>query len=163
CRRCRTALEQALSALAAAASYRPADSEATSLWPALERRIAGHRASKSSRWLSVATALGDRWFRAWRSLEGDRPLRQAWMRDTWRDALTGLRRPGADPKLRPALITGFSLAAVALFVVLFGIPGWRRQGVDARSTITADSTPLVDDAAPPAPLDQQALEASGAD
>jgi hypothetical protein len=61
------------------------------------------------------------------------------------------------------LITGFSLAAVALFVVFFGTPGWRRQRVDAHSTVTADSTPVADGAAPAAPLEEQLLDASSTD
>ena len=54
CRHHRMALEQALGALAVAATHLPVLSEAPSLWPLLERRIANRDADASGRWPQVA-------------------------------------------------------------------------------------------------------------
>ena len=82
CRHHRMALEQALGALAVAASHLPVRSEAPSLWPLLERRIANRDANAAGRWPRVVDVLADQSIQPWGNLDSVRPLRQAWMRDT---------------------------------------------------------------------------------
>jgi hypothetical protein len=85
CRVYRDSLDQALGALAIAATQLPMNAQAPSLWPILERRIADRGAS--SRRPTEARALGDRSVRDWSDLDGERSLRQAWTHDTIRAAL----------------------------------------------------------------------------
>ena len=60
CRSHRVALEQALGALAVAASHLPVLSDAPSLWPLLEQRIASRDRRAHGRWLQAIGGLAGR-------------------------------------------------------------------------------------------------------
>jgi Putative zinc-finger len=162
CRRYRTTLDQALGALAIAASHMPVEPQAPSLWPALERRIANHDARMSSRWLRAAGRFTDPWSRAWGVLHGERALRQAWTRDSLREAIHGRQRQGPESKRMPGLVLGITLAA-SLLVMMIEVPALRRQSVDAQSRIIANAAPLEDSGVSPLPPDEEPLETSDPD
>jgi hypothetical protein len=162
CRRYRTTLDQALGALAIAAAHMPVEPQAPSLWPALERRIANHDARMSSRWLRAAGRFTDPWSRAWGVLNGERALRQAWTRDSLREALRGRQRQGSESKRMPGLVLGISVAA-SLLVAIIEVPALRRQWVDAEARIVANAAPLADPDVSPLPPEEEPLETSDPD
>ena len=162
CQRYRTTLDQAMGALAIAAAQMPVEPQAPSLWPALERRIANHNARMSSRWLRAAGRLADPWSRAWGVLNGERALRQAWTRDSVREALRGRQRQGSESKRIPGLVLGISVAA-SLLIAIVEVPALHRQWVDAQSTIVANAAPLADPDVSPLPPDEEPLETSDPD
>jgi hypothetical protein len=152
CRHYRTSLEHVLGALEVAAAHLPVLPEAPSLWPMLERRIANCDTNASSRWPRAVRALAARSVRSWEDLDGERPLQQAWTRDTIRQALTGQRRQKPESKWKPGLVVRFSVAVV--IIALIGIPVLRRQWKGAKSTIIANSAPLADPIIPPTAADE---------
>jgi hypothetical protein len=162
CRRYRTTLEQALGALAIAAAYMPVEPQAPSIWPALESRIANHDARMSSRWLRAGGRFTDPWSRAWGVLPGERALRQAWTRDSLREALHGRQRHGSESKRMPGLVLGISLAA-SLLIMMIEVPALRRQSVDAQSRIIANAAPLEDLGVSPLPPKEKPLETADPD
>jgi hypothetical protein len=162
CQRYRITLDQALGALAIAASEMPVEPQAPSLWPALERRIACHNARISSRWLRTAGRLADPLSRAWGVLHGERALRRAWTRDSLREALRGRQRQGSESKRIPGLVVGISVAA-SLLIAIVVVPALHRQRVDAQSTIVANAAPLADQDVSPLPPDEEPLETSDPD
>jgi len=148
CRQHRTALDQALGALAIAAAALPVPPDDRSLWPMLERRIETYQARTSSRWLRAVHGIADRGIRAWAVLDGERPLRLAWMRDGLREAIAGRERSMTGPRRRTGLVLGLSVAA-AVLALLIGFPAASRQLADAESTIRANATPLAGRVDPP--------------
>lgn len=80
CRHHRIALEQALGALAVAATDLPVLSEAPSLWPLLEQRIAKRDAGATVCWTRVMGMLTTQSIQPWGNLDSVRPLRRAWAR-----------------------------------------------------------------------------------
>jgi hypothetical protein len=147
CRQHRTALDQALGALATVAASLPVPPDDRSLWPMLERRIETHKARTSSRWFRAVHGIVDRGLRAWAVLDGERPLRLAWMRDNLREAIAGQGVFGDRSRRRPGLVLGLSVAA-AVLALLIGFPAASRQSADAESTIRA-TTPLAGRVDPP--------------
>jgi anti-sigma factor RsiW len=162
CQRYRTTLDQALGALAIAASQMPVEPQAPSLWPTLERRIANHNARMSSRWLRAAGRLADPWSRAWGVLNGERALRQAWTRDSLREALGGRQRQGSESKRMPGLVLGISVAA-SLLVAIIEVPALHRQWVEAQSRIVANEAPLADLGFSPLPPEEEPFATSDSD
>jgi hypothetical protein len=157
CRRHRATLEQALGALEVAAAYLPVLPEAPSLWPTLEHRIAACDTNAASRkpWgLRALVALS---VRPWGDWDGERPLRQAWTRDTIQQALAGQSLQKAELKRRPGLVLRFGVAA-AVLIALIGIPVLRRQWEGAQSTIIANSVPLADPIVQPTAADEPPWE-----
>jgi hypothetical protein len=172
CRQSRLALEQALGALATAATSLPAPPDAPSLWPALEHRIKIEEARPGSRWFRSVRGILKPGVRSWAALDGERPLRSAWMRDSLREAMevAGLGRglalgtprrhdgPRAAPvgpsdpvpgsRRRPVLAWRFGAATAAL-VLLMGYPAVHRFQADAQSTIRANAAPLAGRVVPP--------------
>ncbi len=69
CRHHRIALEQALGALAVAATHLPVLAEAPSLWPLLERRIANRDADARGRWPQVVSVLTGQPIQSWGNLD----------------------------------------------------------------------------------------------
>ncbi len=61
CRQYRAALDQAMGALAIAASHLPVDTQAPSIWPALEQRIADQKHPKLAHWVGTTSRLADPW------------------------------------------------------------------------------------------------------
>jgi len=157
CRRHRATLEQALSALAAAAAQMPVETDAPSLWPGLEYRIAQHTARPRSRWFQAARGLANQWGRTGAMLREGQALRLAWMRDTLGEALAGRKEQDSESRRRPGLVLGYS-AAAAISVALIGLPVMRRQWVQSQSTIVANSAPLADQVVPTLPLDEPSPE-----
>jgi Putative zinc-finger len=157
CRRYRTTLDQALGALAIAAAELPVEPQAPSLWPALERRIASHDARISSRWLRAAGRFTDPMTRAWGALHGERALRQAWTRDSLREAFRGRQRQGYESRRRPGLVLGISLAA-SILVAIIGVPALHRQWADAQARIAANAAPLADPGVSPLPAEEDSFE-----
>jgi hypothetical protein len=167
CRRHRADLEQALAVLAGAGAYPPLAPEAPSLWPALERRIQTDRASTGSPWSRAVHGVSGWGLRAWAALDGDRPLRFAWMQDSLREAM-GVGRWWGCKALRSAWIRGgghqrdlglddgslrgagrdrsLALAfggAAASLVLAIGLRVAHQQRSDAESTIHANAIPLA--------------------
>jgi hypothetical protein len=157
CQRYRTTLDQALGALATAATQIPVDPQAPSLWPALEHRIANHDVRRSSRWLRAADRLTDPCFRAWGVLHGERVLRRAWTRDSLDEAIRGRNRRAFASKRMPGFIFGIS-AAASLLVAIVGIPSLYRQWVQAQSTIVANAAPSAEPEISPLPSENQTRE-----
>jgi hypothetical protein len=151
CQRYRTNLAQALDALAVAAGQ-VVETQAPSLWPDLERRIATRNARKASRWSRAAGRLADPWSRAWDVLHGERTLRRAWMSDSLREALHGRQPRESGFNRMPGLVLRIGVAA-ALLVAIVEVPALRRQWVDAQSRIAANEAPLayLEVSSPPRP------------
>ncbi|HEX3450256.1 MAG TPA: hypothetical protein VHS97_18525, partial [Isosphaeraceae bacterium] len=97
CREHRLDLEQALGALAVAAAQLPVIPEGPSLWPELERRIANPKASDGAR-VPQGIDKAVRPLERWSELDGDRPIRRAWTRDTIRELFTSNRLHGPKSK-----------------------------------------------------------------
>jgi hypothetical protein len=158
CQHHRMALEQALGALAVAATQLPVLSEAPSLWPSLERRLAIRDADAKGRWPQVVDMLVGRSIQSCGNLDSDRPLRQAWTRDTLGELLAGRSQQKPETKRFPGLVVTISVAA-AVLVALTGIAVARRQWKNAQSTILANSSPLASPVAvPPVIAEQLPLE-----
>jgi hypothetical protein len=162
CQRYRSNLDRALGALAIAASQMPVEPQAPSLWPALERRIANHNARMSSRWMRAAERLTDPWSRAWEVLHGERLLRQAWTRDSLREAIRGRQGRAPESRRMPGLVFAVTVAA-SLLVAIIEVPALRRQRVETESRIVAKAAPLADLDAPPLPPREEPLETANSD
>jgi hypothetical protein len=146
CREHRLDLVQALGALAVAAAQLQVIPEAPSLWPELERRIANPKGSDRGhgpRGMDKAI----RPFGCWSELDGDRPIRRAWTRDTIRELFTSNRLHGPKSKRTTDLFWRLSIAAtIAIGVIQFQI--LQRQSADAEATIAANRTSLEEPIAP---------------
>jgi len=153
CRQHQTALEQALGALATAAAYMPVETEVPSLWPMLARRITHHDARTPSGWQRAAYGLANQWLRARAMLDEQRALRLAWMRDTLREALAHRKEQDPESRRKSGLVLGYSVVA-AIIIALIGFPVFRRQWLEAQSTIVANAAPLVDEVVSPQPIDE---------
>jgi hypothetical protein len=157
CRRHQVALERALGALAGAAAVLPVPPQAPSLWPALEQQIQAHEARRDARSSPAVPGVVEGGLRAWADLDGDQPLRSAWMRDSLREVMEmagwssgwvvrgtwsgGGRKDSRCGSARgPGWVVGLSAAAVILAVVI-GIPVAHRQAADAEATILANAAP----------------------
>jgi hypothetical protein len=157
CREHRSGLARALEALDLAAGSPPVVPDGSSLWPALERRIAAQRSRRGSR-ASGATESVAGPARLSTLLDEDRPLRSAWMHDTLGElveavgfgAVAGRSGPAGRGRSKASWrIAGASLAAsvVALLVV---VPmSWRLHAA-AEARIRDNAAPV---AMPAAPLD----------
>jgi Putative zinc-finger len=176
CRQHRADLERAYCALAGAAGSLLVAPDAPSLWPSLERRMAAHDARTGPPLLRAMHRVTDRGRRDLTDLDGERPLRSAWLRDSLGGILesAGLSGRGARARhgldespdrgehaaARSAWITGAGVAAAILALVI-ALPAVRRQHSDAQSVIRANAEPLADDVVPevtstaedPAPLE----------
>jgi hypothetical protein len=140
CRQHRLDLEQALGALAAAAAHLPVIPEAPSLWPELERRIANPHASDGAHG-PQGMDRAVRSLRSWSELDGDRPIRQAWTRDTIGELLASRSLRGSKSKPATDLILRLSVAATILIgFIQFQI--LHRRLVEAEATITANRASL---------------------
>jgi anti-sigma factor RsiW len=167
CRAHRSALARALDALGVAAAATPPLAEAPSLWPALERRIASQHARDHSR-KSRSRARDGATERepTCAALDGDRPLRSAWMQDTFNEGLeavglgalsgrlVGTAGPGRSGRSArvlqgPRPIVWASLAASILAVLVVVPAAWRRQA-DAEARILAAAVPVPGLIVPPA-------------
>jgi hypothetical protein len=154
CRQHRTALEQALGALAVAATQLPVLSEAPSLWPLLERRIADRDAEAIAPWPQNIGMRAGRSIQPCGNLDSVRPLRQAWTRDTLREVLAGRNQQNTESKRLSGLVLKISVAA-AVLVTLTGIAVARRQWKNAQSTILANSMARANPVPAPLPIDEQ--------
>jgi anti-sigma factor RsiW len=154
CRHHRMALEQALGALAVAATDLPVLSKAPSLWPLLERRIANREVEAKEGWPQVVDVLAGRSIQPWGNLDSVRPLRQAWTRDTLREMLAGRTQQKPGSKRLSGVVLRISVAATVL-VTLTGIVVARRQWKNAQSTILANSLPRVHPVPVPQVIDEQ--------
>jgi hypothetical protein len=162
CREYRSGLGRALEALDVAAVSPPAVPDGSSLWPALERRIAAHRSRRGSRASGAAGPVAGR-AGLWTLLDEGRPLRSAWMRDTVSElvAAAGLGaaagRPGPAGRRRAGAswrIAGASLAA-SIWALLVVVPvSWRlHAAAEARIRDNAAPVAMVD-AIPDPPGDE---------
>jgi hypothetical protein len=183
CREHRSGLSRAQEALGVAAAALPAVPDAPSLWPALERRIATHHARDGSR-KSKSRGRGrdgaSERERTCAVLDGDRPLRSAWMQDTLREGFeaaglgalsdrAGAARRRSAPSARvlqaPRVIVWAGLAASVLAVLVVVPAAWRRQAV-AEARILADAAPvegLILPSAAPEPEARQVAESAPED
>ncbi len=141
-------LERALAILAVAAADLPVESQASSLWPDLKRRIENLNQPAPPRWARVARACADQWRRGLTGLTTDRPVRRAWDRDRLQAIFTGRADGRIEWNQRVELVLGLGLIASVLMAVV-AVPGLWRQWANAQSTITANALPLADrDASP---------------
>jgi hypothetical protein len=140
CREYRSGLARALEALDLAAVSPPVVPGASSLWPALERRIAAQHSREGSPTARVPEPLAER-ARLWAALDDDRPLRSAWMQDTLREMVEaagfGARPDRSGRTGRTAgerwRIVGASLAASVLALLVVMPVAWRlRAAAEAR-------------------------------
>jgi hypothetical protein len=143
CRQYRSSLDQALGALAITATQLPFSDEAPSLWPMLERRIAGRNLRAPSRWQTVASRSVDRSGRPWGDLDDERTLRQAWTHDTIREVLAARNRQKPEWGRLSGLVFKSSVAAALLLALVESLVV-NRQAQSARSTIAVNSAPLTD-------------------
>jgi hypothetical protein len=143
CREYRASMDQALGALATAATELPFVTETPSVWPMLEQRIASRHACAGSFWPKAARGSADRPVQPWGDLDSVRPLRQAWNHDTVRSAMTGRSRPNAGSKKMSGLILKLGLAA-AVLIGLIELSFVRKQRQSAQATIYANSEPLAE-------------------
>jgi hypothetical protein len=132
CRRHRSELAGAIDALAVAAGSLPVATDAPSLWPALERRIAARALGGDPAGVRRAEpAVG---------LDDDRPLRSAWIRDTLREAAEGAWP--WPPRLGSWRAVGVSVAASVLMVMVVVPVSWRLQaGAEERMLAIAEPVP----------------------
>jgi hypothetical protein len=147
CRAHRARLSRVMDALAAAAGSLPIAPDAPSLWPSLERRIgadpAGGELRHSRGWETAAERES-----AWASLDGERPLRSAWIQDTLGEVLdaaglgTRCNGSGKGRGSRTWGVVGASLAAsvLALLVVL---PASWRQRARAEAILRDNAAPVA--------------------
>ena len=156
CRDYRASLERSSQALASVAAGLFVEPDTPSLWPSLEQRIAAHDAGLSRPWLRTPRPVSDKRQATLSSLDGDRPLQSAWLRDSLGEILagSGLSRrespvfhdtdanPAAQFGWSPAWLTGSGIAA-AILALLFGLPALRRQFADAETIIQANTEPIA--------------------
>jgi hypothetical protein len=153
-------LERALEALAVTAGEPPVLPEGASLWSSLERRIAARPPGDGARparvWEAVAAAGP-----LWTGLDDERPLRSAWMRDTFREmveaaGLGGSDRPEGTRRRGTTWRTvGAGLAASVLVSLIVLPTTWRRQRA-AEAVMIANAAPAAGPDGPPAPLADRA-------
>jgi Putative zinc-finger len=161
CRQHRADLERASRALAGAAGSLLVAPDAPSLWPSLELRVQAHDARTRRPWLRAVYRVTDRGLRALADLDGERPLRSAWVRDSLGEVLEGAGLPRRGIPVRdgrrrlpgrgrnaaarsgrsPAWVTRTGVAAASL-ALLIGLPAIRRQHTDAQSIIRANAEPI---------------------
>ena len=144
--------------------------DAPSLWPLLEQRMGVHDALIRSPWMRALHRVTDRGLRALTDLDGERPLRSAWMRDSLGEMLEGVglsspeihayNGPNGSPDRRPRAVARSSQSpvwvmgagiAAAILALVIGLPAARRRHVEAQSIIRANSEPiagLISSAAP---------------
>ena len=162
CREYRVSMNQALGALATAATLVPAMSEGPSLWPVLERRIAGRLTGTDSLWPGAVRNLDDRSDWPWNDLDDVRPLRQAWAQDSDGQGMIGQNGPAKKHGRMASLILRLSVAA-AVIGGLVEISIVSRQWKNARATIQANSVPLADPLTLPAATVSPPVEISERD
>jgi hypothetical protein len=162
CRQHRLDLEQALGAIAVAAAHLPLFQDSPSLWPELERRIANHpHASESGRWPHV-TDRDVRSHGPWSELDDDRPISQAWTRDTISELLAGRRRHGTKSRWKADLIFGLSIAATILMGLTL-LQFLQRRWDDAEATIAANRMSLGEIVVPLPISEEPVLETADRD
>jgi hypothetical protein len=168
CPRCRehqAGLARALEALTVTAGVPPMAPDEPSLWPSLERRIAGHHRGDDS-WMPRVGGPVAGGSRVRPALDDERPLRSAWMRDSLREVVEaaglgvlsdpseGARhgRSGRSPRVMGGgwRIVGASLAASVLALVVVLPTAWRRQAA-AEANILANAAPAANSVGPPTP------------
>jgi hypothetical protein len=165
CRQHQAALQQALAALAAAAMT-PAETEFSSLWPTLERRIARDGAHIPSGWLTTGRRLAK-----WRSRGAAllstaqaraRDLQLAWVHDTLLEIL--MHRKKLDPVSRRKLgLVSASSMLAAVVMLLIGVPVLRKQWMRAQSTIVTNAEPLTQQNISPPLTDEPAEDGANLD
>jgi hypothetical protein len=171
CREYRSGLARALEALDLAAVSPPLIPDASSLWPALERRIAARQSPKGAPAPDAPEPVVER-ARVCAALDDDRPLRSAWMQDTLRELVEaagfgarpdrsggagrGPVRSGASSRSAGGRwrIAGASLAAsVVAWLVVMPVTWRMRAAAEAR--IIGNAAPSVarldEPVTPPAP------------
>lgn len=139
----RIALEQALGMLAIAANQFPVVSGAPSLWPLLEQRIANHKGPGRENRPLLPGSSSDRLTGPWADLDGTRPLRRAWTRDTISELLSDGKHRNAQSGRFLSLFSRAGLAATVLVMVTV-VFLTHRQWTRAQSTILANTIPLAD-------------------
>lgn len=155
CRAHRAELAGALDALAATADAVPVAPDPSSLWPALQRRIAAHppvgadpAQDRGGEPAADRAGSGS----IWGALDDDRPLKAAWMRDTLKElaeAAGGAVRPSLAPGVSWRVV-GSSLAASILAALVVVPVTWRlRDASEAR--MVANAVPVRALVGPPAP------------
>jgi hypothetical protein len=157
CRQQHLELERAMGALAVAAAHLPVVPEAPSLWPEIERRIANLYPSDRARGPHTRDGGDVGALRPWSELDGDRPIRRAWIRDTIGELLESRHFHGSKSKRTTDLILRLSVAAT-IMIGLIQFQILRQRCADAEATITANIAPLGEPAVPLATTQKLAWE-----
>jgi hypothetical protein len=157
CREYRASLDQALGALAIAATQLPVWSEAPSLWPALERRIADRNAHPVARRPKPDRGASDRSPRSWGDFAGTHSSRPPGTHDTIGDAVAGRDRWQPRSRRWAGLILKVGVAA-AVLVAFAGLSVVRQQWTNAQSTILANALPLAEPVVAPTAPDEPPRE-----
>jgi hypothetical protein len=172
CRQHQADLDRACHALSEAAGALLVAPDAPSLWPSLEPRMEAHDARTRPSWVRAVHRVTDRGLRALTDLDGDRPIRSAWMRDSLGELLEGAglsrrgtptcngmgepsgrgRKAASQSGWRPGWVTGAGVAAAILTLVI-ALPAVRRQHADAQAVINANAEPLPVQAMPSIPVE----------
>lgn len=142
CRADRAALERVLQTLWDSVGQLPLEPMDRSLWPALEPHLAGRQMSSTSRNPSFGRPWGEHASRAWATLDSDRPLRRAWVRDTLHEVVRG--RIQYFPRARRRVGWRVTAASVTAFcIVVLTIPMLFQQWHDAQKIIFVNAAPLA--------------------
>jgi hypothetical protein len=157
CQQDRAALEHALQNLWDSADHLPIEPVERSLWPALEDRLANTDFNQPLRHSRFGRGAADQSGRAWAALDGERPLRRAWNRDTLREAFHGPKRRLRAGRWVPNPLVAASVAACFLVLVI-AVPLLHQQRNDAQNAILVNAAPVVIRALPAIASDESMPE-----
>lgn len=140
CRSHQHALERALSALWVAADQLPVNSASSSLWPMLKQRIGDNHTSEFVPEPHAASASSARPKPALATLDSDRPLHRAWIRDNMREVFAIAL--GHRSRAQNGLVLLGSLTIAAALLLVVALPMLQRQRSAAERRIGINTAPL---------------------
>jgi hypothetical protein len=142
CCRYRSELKRALAGLTAAAADLPVEPQASSLWPALKRRIQDLDQPAPSRCRRVARACTERWARGLSGFAADQGVRLARARDRLQANFTSPEngRLGSNQRVPLALRLGL---IASLLIAVIAARGLWHEWSRAQSTIKTNTSPLA--------------------
>lgn len=147
CRDDRATLERVLQMLWDSAGQLPLEPMDRSVWPELEPQLASQPMSPTSCKPGIGRTRTEHAGRLWATLDCDRPLRRAWVRDTLREVVRG--RVQYLPRTRQRVRwLGRAASATALCIMAITVPTLFQQWHDAQHTIFVNATPLAQPALP---------------
>jgi hypothetical protein len=163
CRQHESSMRRAIEVLAVAALSPPLQTDLSSLWPAMEQRIAARVSMRpatieiASAWPRPAWGRLGRMVRNWLSIDNDEYLRGSWLRDELRETLDAATHFGA--RIRLGSIAGSGMAAI-LATVWILVPAARRQEAAAQAVMASNQRVPAELAGPPVSMFAQTAEDS---